>query len=108
MVENQALAWKKLKQKDADVKTKDQVEADMIKKSQAAENTRQQGRYNDDGGYGGGGRGRGGGDRRNDRGGDNRDNRRDDRRDGEKVYMKKQDSMASNTSGGGRGGARRQ
>ena len=70
----------------------------MIKKMQAEAATRQQ-KYGDDDGYrGGGGRGN--------RGGDNRDNRRDDRRDGEKVYMKKQASMASNQSDQGRGGNR--
>ena len=40
MLENQSLGWKKLKQKDTDVKTKDQVEAEMIKKQQAADATR--------------------------------------------------------------------
>ena len=95
MLENQALQWVKLKTADKDVKRKDQVEAEIIKKSQQAEQTRNQGYGDRNDGYGGGrGGGRGG---RND-GRDNRDNRRDDRRDGEKVYMKKQGSMASNQS----------
>ena len=67
----------------------------MIKKQQAAaDQTRnaRQGGYGDDNQNNdrGGGRGRGGG--RNDRGGENR---REDRRDGERVYMKKQNSIAS-------------
>ena len=37
MIENQALGWKKLKLKDKDVKTKQQVESDVIKQLQAAE-----------------------------------------------------------------------
>lgn len=71
----------------------------MIHKLQAEAASRQQ-KYGDDDGYRGGG-GRGG-----NRGGDNRDNRRDDRRDGEKVYMKKQNSVQSNASEQGRGGNR--
>ena len=32
MLENQSLGWSKLKQKNKDVQTKEQVEAEMIKK----------------------------------------------------------------------------
>lgn len=105
MLENQSLNWKKLKQKNTDVQTKNEVEAEMIKKQQEVDQNRPQGRYNnDDGNYRGNDR-RGGGDRRNnDRGGDNR---RDDRRDGEKVYMKKQNSVLSNEGGGSGRGRRR-
>ena len=37
MLENQKIGWSKLKQTDNDVKTKKQVEQEMLKKAQAAE-----------------------------------------------------------------------
>ena len=100
MIENQQLGWTKLKKSKQTVQTKKEVEQEMIKKMQAEAAVRQQ-KYGDDDGYRGGGGGRG------NRGGDNRDNRRDDRRDGEKVYMKKGNSMMSNTSDRGNNRGRR-
>ena len=95
MLENQANGWVKQKKQENSIKTKEEVQREMIMKAKQSQDGGQRGGRDDGAGRGGRGGGR---DRRE------TDNRRNDRRD---VYMQKQSSTmsnVSNTSEGRRGG----